>query len=241
MKLTFLGTKAYTDTHNRRHRRHSSLLIEHLDRRIMIDCGSDWKDKWQAFGPDAIILTHAHPDHAFGLENGATCPVYATRETWKKDELKTFPLVDKHLLPKLRSVNIEGLEVKAFPVLHSLRAPAVGLRITAMDTAFFYVPDLVSIPYRHAAMKNIAVYIGDGSAITKSLVRRLNGKLLGHTTIHAQIGWCASEGVNRALFTHCGTEIVSGDERKLVPKIRRMGLEKNVEAGLAYDGMVLDL
>jgi hypothetical protein len=31
-----------------------------------------------------------------------------------------------------------------------------------------------------------------------------------------QIGWCAKEGVPRAIITHCGSEIVAGDEMELV-------------------------
>jgi glyoxylase-like metal-dependent hydrolase (beta-lactamase superfamily II) len=48
----------------------------------MIDCGADWLARLKAVAPSAIVITHAHPDHAFGLARGAPCPVYATAETW---------------------------------------------------------------------------------------------------------------------------------------------------------------
>ena len=35
----------------------------------MIDCGLDWLGKFEKLQPDAIVLTHAHPDHAWGLKN----------------------------------------------------------------------------------------------------------------------------------------------------------------------------
>ena len=41
MELTFLGTRGEIKPHSRRHRRHSSLLIQHGDARIMLDCGAD--------------------------------------------------------------------------------------------------------------------------------------------------------------------------------------------------------
>ena len=51
-----------------------------------------------------------------------------------------------------------------------LRAPSVGLCIMDISSVIFYVPDLVSIPYRHAALKHIVHNIGDGLTLTKSLV-----------------------------------------------------------------------
>ncbi|MFO8149429.1 MAG: hypothetical protein R6T93_03975 [Trueperaceae bacterium] len=79
--------------------------------------------------------------------------------------------------------------------------------------------------------------MGDGATIESSLVRRVGGHLVGHTPIRTQLGWCGEHGVPRAIFTHCGTEIVTGDERRLGPKVRRLGAERGVEAGIAHDGM----
>ena len=61
----------------RRHRRHSSLLVGYRRREVMIDCGLDRRDGLARLRPAAIVLTHAHPDHAAGLRHGAPCPVYA--------------------------------------------------------------------------------------------------------------------------------------------------------------------
>jgi glyoxylase-like metal-dependent hydrolase (beta-lactamase superfamily II) len=47
----------------------------------MIDCGADWLERVRSIAPTAIVLTHAHPDHAAGLAKGAPCPVYATKDT----------------------------------------------------------------------------------------------------------------------------------------------------------------
>ena len=32
----------------------------------MIDCGADWLKRLPCVAPTAIVITHAHPDHAFG-------------------------------------------------------------------------------------------------------------------------------------------------------------------------------
>jgi Metallo-beta-lactamase superfamily len=80
--VRFLGTRGEIDVRSRCHRRHSSLLIQRNAARVMIDCGADWLDLLDAVSPTAIVLTHAHPDHAAGLARGASCPVFATKETW---------------------------------------------------------------------------------------------------------------------------------------------------------------
>ena len=134
-------------------------------------------------------------------------------------------------------VEIGGLTLEAFPVEHSIRAPAVGFRISGGAASFFYVPDVVAIRERAAALGGVDLYIGDGAAPTRSLVRRRGDALFGHTPISTQLGWCRKEGVPRALFTHCGDEIIRGDERTLGALVRRLGRERGVEARLAYDGL----
>jgi len=91
MKLTFLGTRCEIEARTRRHRMHSSLLVSYRSTRVMIDCGLDWLGKFKRLRPSAIVLTHAHPDHAWGLKNGAPCPVYAPEKIWQT--LNPDPLV----------------------------------------------------------------------------------------------------------------------------------------------------
>jgi hypothetical protein len=43
--------------------------------------------------------------------------------------------------------------------------------------------------------------------------------------------------VPRAIITHCGSEIVTGDEGKLSAKLRVMAAERGVDVRIAYDGM----
>lgn len=239
VRLTFLGTRGYIDARTRRHRRHSALMVAGPEGRLMIDCGADWRDRLAALAPDAVIVTHAHPDHAFGLDRGAPCPVYATRESWTA--LADFPIEDRHTLSPRRRRRICGLSVQPFPVIHSLRAPAVGYRIGRGRTCFFYVPDVIAIRDRRAALNRALLFIGDGATLTRPMVRRRGTKLFGHTTVRAQLGWCAEEGVPRAIFTHCGSEIVTGDERRLGPKLRAMARERGVEAEIAHDGLEIEL
>ena len=237
MKLTFLGTRGEIDARTRRHRMHTSLEVAYRGRRVMVDAGEDWLGELDGVSPHAIVITHAHPDHAFGLKEGAPCPVWATDVAW--DAMADYPIPDddRHVIEPRQPVEIEGVIFEAFPVEHSIRAPAVGYRITAGEVTVWYAPDLVYIEDRAEALDRCKLYIGDGATMTRSFVRKRDDTLIGHTPVRTQLTWCRKEGVPRAIITHCGSEIVEGDERTLGAELREMAGERGVEAEFAHDGM----
>jgi phosphoribosyl 1,2-cyclic phosphodiesterase len=239
MKLTFLGTRGEIKARTRRHRMHSSLLVTHRGKKVMIDCGLDWLGKFQRLHPDAIVLTHAHPDHAWGLRRGTTCPVHAPKETWRT--LPDYKVDHPHVIEDGVPTTICGITFQAFAVEHSILAPAVGYRISAGRACIFYGPDLLFIHNCAAALKDVQIYIGDGATMRRSFVRRRGDRLIGHAPVRTQIGWCAKEGVPRAIITHCGSEIVAGDERSLRKTIAVIARDLGIEAQIAHDRMELVL
>jgi len=239
MKLTFLGTRGEIEARTRWHRMHSSLLVSHGKARIMIDCGLDWLGKFERLRPDAIVLTHAHPDHAWGLKNGAPCPVFAPQKAWRT--LQRCKIDNRQLIKEQVPMKIYGIRFTAFTVEHSILAPAVAYRISAGRASICYAPDVLFIHDRAAALKDVQLYIGDGATFTRSFVRKRGDSLIGHAPIRTQLGWCAKEAVARAIITHCGSEIVTGDKRKIEEKLCDIAAERGIEARIAHDGMKLVL
>ncbi|MGA8143419.1 MAG: MBL fold metallo-hydrolase [Candidatus Acidiferrales bacterium] len=233
MKLTFLGTRGEIEARTPLHRMHSCLMV---GERVLVDCGADWLGKLKTLRPRAIILTHAHLDHAGGLKRGAACPVYATAQTW--DGLKRYPIRDRETIEPRRPVKIGDIEFEAFSVEHSLIAPAVGYRIAAEGVAVFYVPDLVSIRERHEALSGVQLYIGDGASIIRPILRRRDEVLIGHASIRDQLDWCHDEGVSQAVITHCGSQIVKAD-RTATTRVEALGREREVQVVIAHDGLKL--
>lgn len=235
MKLTFLGTRGYIDPRTERHNMHSSMAVSYYDTRLVIDCGEDWLGAVPSWNADAIVVTHAHPDHAWGLKGGAPCPVYATADSWQT--MGSFEIEGREVVEVRRPFEIGGIRLEAFGVEHSTRAPAVGYRVMAGEVEIFYVPDVVWINQREEALRGCKLYVGDGATMARSMVRKRDDTLIGHTPVRTQLTWCQKMGVPRAIITHCGSEIVAGDQSEIEACLQKMADERSVEAEIAHDGL----
>lgn len=239
MKITFLGTRGYIKERTQRHYRHASTLITHGGERIMIDCGSDWAQKVWDINPTAIVITHAHPDHAWGLQHGSPCPVYASPETWKL--IAHYPIDKQITIHHRKPFNIGAVKLEAFNVVHSIRAPAVGYRITQGSTTLFCVHDVAYIPDRAQALHNAVLYIGDGATLVRPMIRKKGDAIFGHAAMVTQLTWCSRELVPRAIFTHCGTHIVAHDGRVVRSRLIKLAKQRGISALIAYDGLTIEM
>lgn len=216
---------------------HTSLLVSHDGAKVMVDCGEDWLARLHRIGVRAIFITHAHPDHAWGLRRGAPCPVYATETAWQGMRRFGIHPRDRKVIEERSPLSVAGIRFEAVTVEHSLRAPAVGYRIGAEGFRLFYVPDVLSIPDLATTLRGVRLYVGDGASIVRPIVRTRGHTRIGHASIRTQLEWCAQAHIRRAIFTHCGTGIVGADVRAASAKVRCMGAEHGVDAKIAYDGM----
>jgi phosphoribosyl 1,2-cyclic phosphodiesterase len=217
---------------------HSAVMMNGGGGRVLIDCGADWLGRATSLRPIAILVSHAHDDHAAGLKNGAPCGVYASAEAWSA--MAAWPLTTRFVVPARREFALAGMLVEAWPVEHSLVAPAVGYRVTAASGRVFYVPDVAHLPNPRTALRGVDLYVGDGATLERPLIRWRGAVRIGHATIATQLGWCAAAGVKQAVFTHCGSGIVRSDSRETAAALEVMAHEHGVRARLAHDGLRLD-
>jgi phosphoribosyl 1,2-cyclic phosphodiesterase len=239
MKITFLGTRGYIDIRTKAHHRHTMTMVTIGRKRILIDCGIDWLKYFKKLDPEAIMITHAHPDHAWGLREGAPCPVYATKESWEL--MKHYPIQERCLIVPRIPTRICGTNIEAFTVEHSLKAPGIGYRITGGNSTIFCVHDLVYIHQPQEALAHVQVYIGDGATISRPLIRKRDSSLIGHSSIKTQLAWCKKYQIPRAYFTHCGTEIVGTDGRTVHAIVTKIGHGYGVDVHIAHDNQTVIL
>ncbi len=210
MKLVFLGTRGEIEARTRRHRMHSSLLVSYRSARVMIDCGLDWLGKFERLRPSAIVLTHAHPDHAWGLKNGAPCPVYAPEKTWQ-----TLQVAASKSAISLRVYADEDLWImfEAFPVEHSILAPAVGYRVSAGHACIFdaQISSSSTIARRAQRRADLHRRRRNPDPLVHSQARKTSYRACtgSHAADMVQKGGCAAGD-----YHPLRSEIVTGDERK---------------------------
>jgi ribonuclease BN (tRNA processing enzyme) len=230
-RLIFLGTKGEIEESSPRHQYHSSLLVAADETRLLIDYGELHRYSLEELKPDAILITHAHPDHYVWLKedvkNGV--PVYLTRETYEYGRF--VPLNSQIIIPG-EKFKVGPFQCLAYEVIHSIRCPAVGYKIKVEQKTLVYNSDLIDIVGKDSVLQEVDYYIGDGSAIRGNLVRRRGEQFFGHTRISTQINWCKKHGINNIIFTHLGRETIANEDKFI---------QEHIEATLAYDGMELAL
>jgi ribonuclease BN (tRNA processing enzyme) len=239
MKLTFHGTRGYVDASSPSHEGHSAFTIEEEGFRLLCDFGENRKGMLSSIGPDAIVVSHAHPDHAWGLAEGTDAPVFASAET--HDLLSEFPLTRRVRITPGKKKRAGPFRIALFPVLHSTRCPATAALLETQHARVLYSGDVVAFPEPEQAFPGVDLYVGDGSTLERSLVRRLaGGVLVGHTTVRAQLGWLDRFGVRRAIFSHFGTDPIAMGDDRLGENVRRLAEEKapRCDASIASDGAV---
>jgi ribonuclease BN (tRNA processing enzyme) len=242
VRLEFFGTRGFVSESSRFHRGHSAILVEAGGFRLLCDFGQNRNGLLRTIRPDAIVISHAHPDHGGGLAEGTDVPVYASSVTHRIQQ--DLPYANRRVLAAGRPARIGPFRVAAYPVIHSVRCPCMAVRLTAEGRTLVYSGDLVAFPRPEKVLPGADVYIGDGSTLSGTLVRRHpSGALIGHTSIRAQLGWLAKAGVPRAIFTHFGRGPIRMGERALASALGELAAMRapGCEVTAARDGLAVDL
>ena len=242
MRLRFFGTRGYVEEESATHAGHSAWTLEVAGFRLLCDFGQNRKGQLSKIAPDAIFVSHAHPDHAWGLEEGTSAPVHASEVT--HGLTKDFALARRVVLRPGERVAAGPLALTAFPVVHSVRCPGVAARIETPEGVVVYSGDVVAFEQPDAALDGARLYVGDGSTLRGALVRRHpSGVLLGHTTVRAQLGWLGKHGVSRAVFSHFGKEPIAMGDDALQEALDALAAEKapGCRVTAARDGLEIEI
>ena len=237
-----------TDPRDRRSR--PSILIEIQDaaappfaqavRSILVDTSTDLRAQALALDVrrvDAILFTHAHADHVFGLDDvrrynqmqKEAIPCFADAETLaslRRMFAYIFepPSQQGGGIPKLSLFRIAGpftlggVEVVPVPLLHG-RLPVLGFRIGS----FAYLTDCNRIPDASWPLLD-----GVKTVILDALRHRPHST---HFSVAESVEVVARLGAERAYFTHICHDLPHAETCAALPP----GVE------LAYDGLVMEI
>jgi len=208
------------------------------ERVVVIDTGPDFREQALRNGltrVDAVLYTHGHADHIFGLDDlrplsfnvfreGGQIPLYAseaTAETLRRIYDYTFS--PKATYPNRPRVHIEplgdrtivlGVEFIRVPVLHG-ELEIAGFRFGR--TA--YLTDVSAIPE-----SSFALLEGLDTVILSALRYKPHPS---HATVDQAVSWARRIGAHQTWLTHIAHELGHEETNRGLP----------VGVAMAYDGL----
>lgn len=249
MKVTFLGTGTSTgvpqigcdcpvcrsgDVRDKRLR--CSAIVETGGRRLLIDCGPDFREQILRLGSvslDALLITHSHYDHVGGIDDlrpysyvkEKGFEVYCQKDVsadlhnrlpycFSKHPYAGVPSFDMHIINPGKELDIHGIRVLPLKVMHG-KLPILGFRIGA----FAYITDCSTLPEETFGML-------EGVEVLAVNALRIEPHDT-HMTLEEALAVIKRVGCKRAYLTHVS---------------HQMGLHAQVSSSLpagvelAYDG-----
>jgi phosphoribosyl 1,2-cyclic phosphate phosphodiesterase len=250
MRITFLGTgtsvgiptvgcdcETCLSSDPRDKRLRASILVNRDGKNILIDASTDFRQQALTAGLtqiDAILFTHAHADHCFGLDD--TRPImfrngpidcYASDITWEglrriyayAFEPSIYPGVPRIVPHQIDGAfNLLGATIEPLSVIHG-RLPVTAFKIGR----FAYVTDCNLIPDEACAvLKGLDLLIIDALRFKSHPT---------HMTVDQSLEYIERLRPRRALLTHISHDIKHEDTSGRLPA----GVE------IAYDGLRVDV
>ncbi len=251
MKITILGSGTSTgvpmvgcgcpvcvsdDPHDKRTR--ASILIETLDRYILVDTSTDLRKqviRERIPRIDAVLFTHSHADHIHGIDDlrgfhfihRRIIPCFGAKETIDSiagtfsyifaglETAGYSPLMEPHVVAG--PFELFGLRVIPVPLVHGTMA-STGYRVGG----FAYLTDLSLIPEESVGLlQGLEVLLIDALRYTPHS---------NHLNIQGALRVVEELKPGRAIFTHLTHEVRHGDASRLPA-----GVE------FAFDGMRLEM
>ena len=212
------------------------------ERTVVIDTGPDFREqalRARLARVDAVLYTHSHADHIFGMDDlrplsftsfreDGPIPLYATSETadvlehifdYTFSPQATYPNRARVQLQRLEdSATVHGVRFLRVPILHG-NMEIAGFRFG--NTA--YLTDVSGIPET-----SFPLLEGVEHLIISALRHKPHPS---HATVEQSLGWSRRIGARRTWFTHIAHELGHEATNRALPE----GVE------LAYDGLTIPI
>jgi phosphoribosyl 1,2-cyclic phosphate phosphodiesterase len=253
MKITLLGTgtsqgipviackcDVCQSPDSRDKRLRSAIMIEHRSTRIVVDAGPDFRQQMlqhNVVSLDAVLLTHEHADHIFGL-----------------DDIRSFNWLHRSAMDVYCEERVQDNLKKIFNYVFALdKYPGIPrMNLISVDKKPFKVGEIEIVPIRlfhyHLPVYGFRfgdfAYLTDFSAIDDAEFEKLTGieslvicalrkeHHISHLNLKSALEIIQKLSPRKAYLTHMSHGI--GKHADLLKE-----LPENVEPG--YDGLVIEM
>ena len=228
MKIRILGTRGEIKTFARGYQRHSGVLI---DGKILLDLG---EEEFLRYKPQAIFITHLHPDHAYFVLKGKQLPkakIYTP---------ENFDSVTK-VIPPLKKIKVGAYSITPIPTVHSKKVKSVAYLVETKTKRLLYTGDMLWIEKKYWKLfGRLDLVITEGSYLKKGglVLKDKTGQPYGHTGIPNLVEFFAPF-THKILFVHFGSWFFK-DVATSKNQIKSLG-RSALELIPGYDGLTLEI
>jgi len=230
-KITFLGSKGMIEESSPHHKLRTSIIVETRKTRFQIDCGEEaFFDKLKDV--DFLYVSHTHSDHVSGLKHKEIPTILVCTSLVRRQLIRDWKAIPTSFRrPPFKRGDVS---LKAVSCFHSIRCPMWGVVINDEVGIF---TDIIRPRIGWGTLRNLRVYIGDGSAINRPIIRvkEKGGEPFGHTSMKSQLRYASQLGWKKVIFTHLGRQPVLKGDTKVKEILEREDLT------IARDGLSIEV